>query len=180
MSMWMQVAKSVAVLVLVAVVIAPGQAEAQATKVGFVNVGRLLSESPQAKIAMESLQEEFAPRQREIVAQQNEFQVSQEQIQRDLEVMGPEERRNAERDLRKAEREIARGQEEITEDFNLRRNEELGKLQRDLMSEVQNFAQKSGYDLIVSEGVLYASQAVDITQQILAGMETSFQPPSAP
>jgi outer membrane protein len=179
MSMWMQLAKSIAVLVLVAVVIAPGQAKAQATKVGFVNVGRLLSESPQAKIAMEALQEEFAPRQREIVAQQNEFQGSQEQVQRDLEVMGPEERRNAERDLRKAEREIARGQEEITEDFNLRRNEELGKLQRDLMREVQSFAEKSGYDLIVSEGVLYASQAVDITQQILVGLETSFQKPPA-
>ena len=161
-------------LVVALMCLLPALAQAQA-KVGVVNIGRLLSESPQAQAAMSALQEEFAPRQREIVAQQTQFSEQESQFERDMEVMGPEERQNAQRDLRKVQREIARAQEEITEDFNLRRNEELGSMQRDLLREVQSFAQKSGYDLIVGEGVLYASPSVDITQEILTALEESFK-----
>lgn len=151
-----------------------GSANAQQLKIGFVNVGRLIAESPQAAAAMESLQQEFAPRQREVIALQNKFKEQQEQIQRDLEVMGPDERRNAERDLRKEERELARNQQEFTEDINLRRNEELGKLQRELLNEVQTFARQAGYDLVVSDGVLFASEAIDITEQVLNGLKESY------
>ncbi|MBT77809.1 MAG: hypothetical protein CL798_06435, partial [Chromatiales bacterium] len=45
-------------------------AQAEGIKIGFVNMNRLFSESPQANRAMEGLQEEFAPRQREVVALQ--------------------------------------------------------------------------------------------------------------
>ena len=151
-----------------------GMASAQQLSIGFVDVGRLISESPQATIAMEALQEEFAPRQREVVALQAELQEKQEQIQRDLDVMGPEERRNAERDMRKNERELQRQQQEFTEDLNLRRNESLRKLQGELLREVQTFAAAEGFDLVVSDGVLYASPAIDITEQVLAGLKANF------
>ena len=48
-----------------------GVAHAQ-TKIAVVNVPRLLDEAPQAKSAMQALQDEFAPRQREIVQQQKD------------------------------------------------------------------------------------------------------------
>lgn len=160
--------------VFIGLLLLSGNVLADGIKVGFVNVGRLISESPQATTAMEALQEEFAPRQREVIAMQNNLQERQEKIQRDLEVMGPEERRNAERDLRRDERELQRSQQEFQEDINLRRNESLGKLQRELLSQVQSYAAEQGYDLIVSEGVLYASTAIDITEQVLAGLKASF------
>lgn len=168
--------KRMAVAAVLLAMLAPLPAAAQqAARIAFVNVARLVSESPQATAAMEALQEEFAPRQREIVAMQDAFREKQEQIQRDLEVMGPEERRNAERDLRKEERELARSLEEINEDANLRRNEELAKLQREVLREVAAYAREAGYDLVVGEGVLYASSAVDITPQVLARLQSSFQ-----
>jgi outer membrane protein len=176
----MSMSARIIAMCVAAVVLSSGVAQAQTSKIGFVNVGRLLSESPQAKAAMGALQEEFAPRQREIVAQQTELSERESSLERDLEVMGADERQNAQTDLRRAQREIARSQEEITEDFNLRRNEELGKLQRQLMQQVQNFARESGYDLIVSDGVLFASSAVDITQQILVGLESNFKEPAKP
>lgn len=164
----------ISLFVLVGVLLLPGAGQAQELKVGFVNVGRLISESPQATSAMEALQEEFAPRQREVLAMQTGLQEKQEQIQRDLEVMGPEERRNAERELRRQERELQRSQQEFQEDINLRRNESLGKLQRELLRQVQTYAADQGYDLVVSEGVLYASSGIDITEQVLAGLKASF------
>jgi outer membrane protein len=148
---------------------------AQELKIGFVNIGRLINESPQAGEAMESLQEEFAPRQREIIALQNDFQEKQAQMERDREVMGADERQNLDRELRKEERDLTRSQQEFTEDINLRRNESLGKLQRELLRQVQVFAGQENYDLVLSsDGVLFASPIIDVTEQVLAGLKASF------
>jgi len=148
---------------------------AQEVKIGVVNIPQLMEQAPQARVAMEALDEEFKPRQREIIARQTEFQELSEKVQRDLAVMGETERRNAEKDLRDLQREVTRLQNEFREDLNLRRNEELGTLQRSLLKEVQDYAQASGYDVVVGDGVLYASSAVNITENILRAMEANFQ-----
>ena len=148
---------------------------AQELKIGFVNIGRLINESPQAGEAMESLEEEFAPRQREIIALQNDFKEKQAQMERDREVMGADERQNLDRELRKEERDLTRSQQEFTEDINLRRNESLGKLQRELLRQVQVFAGQENYDLVLSsDGVLFASPIIDVTEKVLAGLKASF------
>ena len=70
-----------------------GVASAQ-TKIAVVNFQRLVEEAPQAKVVMQALQDEFAPRQREIVAQQKELKTKEEKLQRDGAVMAENERRN--------------------------------------------------------------------------------------
>ncbi|SVD75066.1 uncharacterized protein METZ01_LOCUS427920, partial [marine metagenome] len=67
----------------------------QDLKVGVVNVQQLMQQAPQARVVMETLEEEFSPRDREISAKATEFQELQERVQRDLAVMGETERRNA-------------------------------------------------------------------------------------
>ena len=166
-------AKAMIAVALLFVITAP--ATAQELKIGVVNVPVLMERAPQAKLAMDALQEEFAPRQREILAKQKEYEDLGEKVQRDVQVMGETERSNAEKDLRNLQREVTRLQNEFREDLNLRRNEELGNLQRTLLGEVQTYAQSAGFDLVVGDGVLYASTAVNITENVLRAMEANFQ-----
>jgi len=49
-------------------------ASAQELKIGFVNIQALMEGAPQTKAAMDALQEEFAPRQREFLAKQKEYE----------------------------------------------------------------------------------------------------------
>ena len=149
--------------------------DAQELKVGVVNIPVLLDRSPQTKAAMDALQEEFAPRQREFLAKQKEYEDLAAKVQKDIAVMGESERRTAEKDLRDLQREVTRLQNEFREDLNLRQNEELGILQRSLLKEVQDYAQQEGYDLIVGDGVLFASNAVNITEEVLRAVEANFQ-----
>jgi outer membrane protein len=151
-----------------------GAAQAE-TKIAVVNVARLMEEAPQAKSAMQALQDEFAPRQREIVQQQKDLKAKEEKLQRDGAVMAENERRNSEKDLRDGQRELARKQNEYVEDLNLRRNEELGKLQRSLLQEVQTFARTSSYDLILGDGVLYVNESMDITAQVLSALQARYK-----
>ena len=162
-------------LLVAALAVMSSTAYAQALKIGVVNVPVLMDRAPQTQVAMSALEEEFQPRQRDILAKSKELEDLTAKVQRDVAVMGETERRNAERDVRDLQREVNRLQTEFREDFNLRRNEELGNLQRALLQEVQAYAQAAGYDLIVGDGVLYASSAVNVTEMILEAMEENFQ-----
>jgi outer membrane protein len=150
-------------------------ASAQEFKIGVVNIPVLMERSPQTKAAMDALQEEFAPRQREYLAKQKEYEELAAKVQKDVAVMGETERRNAEKNLRDLQREVTRLQSEFREDLNLRQNEELGLLQRSLLKEVQDYAEQEGYDLVVGDGVLFASKTVNITEQVLRAVEANFQ-----
>ncbi len=166
-------------LVLAAVLLvvpAHAQQAGQPIKIGFVNVQRLLIEAPQATAANRALENEFAPRQRDLLAKQNSFKTRAEKFQKDGAVMGADERRNTENDLRRDERELARQLDELREDLNNRKNEELGKLRVELLREVEGFARQGNYDLIVSDGLLYVNPALDVTAQILQALQSRAKP----
>lgn len=171
------VVKAVAGIALVCAFALP--AAAQEMKIGVVSLPALIERAPQTKAAMDALQEEFAPRQREFQAKQKEYEDLAAKIQKDLAVMGETERRNAQKEVRDLERDLARMQNEFQEDLNLRQNEEYGRLQRDMLKEVQDFAEAQGYDLIVGDGVLYVTSAVNITDDVLRAVEANYQATSA-
>jgi outer membrane protein len=85
--------------------------------------------------------------------------------------MSEADRLRTEREVRDLELNVNRRFNELQEDLNLRRNEEVGKMQRSLLQEVQAYARTNGYQLIVSEGVLFATEAVDITPQVVAAIK---------
>ncbi len=155
-------------------VAAAGPVAAADLKIGVINVAKLLDSAPQTKSALQALQEEFAPRERELVAQQQELVGQQEALQRDSAIMSEDERRSSEQSLREKQRDLARKTGQFREDANMRRNEELGRLQRLLLEEVNAFATANGFDLIIGDGVLYARGEVDITDQVLARMEAAY------
>ena len=153
-------------------------AQAADLKVGFVNYQKLLEESPQAKAASASLEGEFAQRQRELVTQQKALKDKEDKLQREAAVMSEADRGKAERELRDGQRDLSRKANELQEDFNLRRNEELGKINRALLGEVQNYARSNGFNIVFSDGVVYASEGIDITPQLIAMLKA--KSPAAP
>jgi outer membrane protein len=146
-----------------------GAAQAQA-KIGVVNVARLLQEAPQAQAASQALENEFAARKRDLQNSERDLKAREDKLQKDGATMAEAERRNQEKALRDGQRDFARKQNEFMEDLNVRRNEALGQLQRSILAEVQTYAKAAGLDLVVSEA-LYASPAVDVTNQVLAAMQ---------
>jgi outer membrane protein len=135
-------------------------------KIGFVNVAKVLESAPQAASAKKRLEKEFSPRDKLLVAQQKEIKRMEEKMNRDAAVMGPSERSKMEVDIRNKIREIKRSQEEFQEDFNRRRNEELAKLQRRVFEAIKALAKEEKFDLLLTDGVIYASDKINVTSKI--------------
>lgn len=163
--------KFVLVATLAAAAMASGVANAQGNlKIGVINVGRLLEQSPQTEAVTKKLQDEFAPRQRDIAAMEQRLKTQQDTFQRDAPVMGEDERLTLERQIRDVQRELQRTQNEYLEDLNLRRNEEVGRLQREVLQRVQEYARAQQYDLVIADAI-FVSTAIDITDKVLAALK---------
>jgi outer membrane protein len=139
------------------------------TKIGVVNFQKLLEDAPQTKSAMAALENEFAPRRRELMTMQTDLKAHDEKLQREGAVMAEADRVKAEKTLRDEQREFSRKASEFQDDVSTRRNEELGKVQRYLVGEVQSYSGTQGFDLVVAgDNLLYAKGQLDITPNVLA------------
>lgn len=145
---------------------------ASAQKIGFVDVNRLLAETPQARTATQALETEFGPRQKQLEQQRKDLEARLQKFERDQPTMAEAERNRQQRELRDAQVNFERRGREFQEDFQQRQNEELQKLQRAIAQEVQSFARAQGYDIVLAQGVLYRSDSVDITAQVLQTLQS--------
>jgi len=141
-------------------------------KIGYVNFQKLLEEAPQTKSAMQSLENEFAPRRRELLTMQNDMKAKDEKFQKEGAVMSEADRSKTEKTLRDEQREFSRKAGEFQDDASTRRNEEIGKVQRYLVTEIQAYATAQGFDLVLGEGVFYAKGPLDVTANVLAVLAT--------
>src|SRR5262245_7717628 len=141
-------------------------------KIGVINVARLIEQSPQYASVSKKLEDEFGPRQRDLTAMQTRLRTQTEQFQRDSPVMAEAERVNLERQIRDGQRELQRTENEYLEDLNLRRNEELEKLQREVLTKANEYARAQKFDLLLSnQTIIFASTAVDVTEAVLAALK---------
>jgi outer membrane protein len=141
-------------------------------KIGVVNFQRLLEEAPQTKSAMQDLENEFAPRRRELVTMQNDLKSREEKMSKEGAVMAEADRMKAEKTARDEQREFSRKAGEFQDDVSARRNEELAKIQRFLVTEINTYSAAQGFDLVVGESVIYVKPAFDITAQVLEVLKT--------
>ncbi len=67
-----------------------------------------------------------------------------------------------------------RAQNEFREDLDLRNNEAIGKIQQDVLREISTYADAEKFDLVVADGIVYASARVDITEPILERLRANY------
>jgi len=136
-------------------------------KLGAVNAIKILEQSPQADAARSAIEKEFAPRDKEMVATQKRLKELEDRLVKDGAIMSEAERQKLEREVINLKRDLKRTQDEFREDFNFRRNEEFSKIQKKIVEAIQNVAKENNYDIVLSEGVIYASPKVDISDLVI-------------
>jgi outer membrane protein len=161
--------------VILAVILSASVVQAADTRIGIVNTAKILKEAPQAEVARKKLESEFAPRDAKIVELQKTIKSLEDKLSKDAAVMSEAARKKQEREIVAKKRDVKRGREEFTEDFNFRRNEEIGKLQKLVSETILSLAKEKQYDIILNESVIYASKQVDITSLVLERLQQIYK-----
>lgn len=138
-------------------------------KIGFVNTERVFREAAPAKRAQQALEREFSARNAELQRVEKQGRDLQSELERENVTMSDATRREKERQLADISRNFQRLQREIREDLNLRRNEELAKVQERATRVINQIAEQEKFDLIIQEAV-FASGRIDITDRVIRAL----------
>lgn len=164
----------IASMVIAAIAIIGFSANAAELKVGVVNLQKIMQESPQVQQVKSRLKNEFAPQQTKILNKQQALQ----SLEKKLRSTAPKTDADREAMQMKAatlRHDIQQLRNDFLDDLNLRRNQELGKLQRMVVEEVNRYAAEHGFDLVIGDGVFYASPRVNITSDIIEKLGRDFK-----
>ena len=143
---------------------------AEELKIGIVDVNKILKDAPQTLSANKKLEKEFSARTEKLKAKISSLQADEKKYQKESLTMSDDQRDKADKSLQQRRIDIQRNERELREDMDLRRREEIGDLQEKINITIDKIAADEKYDLILYNGIAFASKKVDITEQIIEAL----------
>jgi outer membrane protein len=142
-------------------------------KIGVVNMKRLLTEAPQVEVISQKLQKQFSGPKKELEALAESIKKMEKDFKRDQLMMTESKLTKNKQKLVSEIKKIREMSERLNKEFQTVQNQELAVF-RDVVSNVLNrLAKQEKYDLILNDGVIHASKALDMTDLILAELKKS-------
>ena len=142
-------------------------AEMEIFKIGYVVVEKILKEAPQTAASNKKLEKEFKSRTDGLQKKVKAIQKQEKDFNKNSVTMSAADRQKTQKKIQNSKIEIQRIERELREDIDIRRREEIGKLQQKINEAIEEMAKTDKYDLILYQGVAYASKEIDITDKLI-------------
>ena len=139
-------------------------------KIGFVEVQKILKDAPQTVAANKKLEKEFTKRTASLKKSVKKIQEKESAFRKNSMTMSEEERAKKSKEIQGLKIEAKREEREVREDIDMRRREEIAKVQAQVNIAVEKVAKEQNYDLVLYQGVAYAGKKVDITATVIKAL----------
>ncbi len=126
-----------------------------------------MQQAPQAIKAVELMKKEFQARENALRTLAKEAQAQEVSLNKDSAIMSDEQKKRNEEEILMKKRKIRFDAQSLKEDVDLRRKQEVQKVRTSITAIINSYGKKHGYDLIFTEGVAFAADKVNITEDIL-------------
>ncbi|WPL18028.1 Cationic 19 kDa outer membrane protein [Thiorhodovibrio winogradskyi] len=143
-------------------------------RIAIVDPNRIVEESPQYESARQVLTEELSERETTLLDQQEGIDRLQQRLERDAALMSEDELQRLQNDIRSRTRRLRYEKEELQADFALRKNELRTRLVKQVEEVVAQIAREKGIDLILTDGVVYFSERMDVSADIIERLKREF------
>jgi len=143
--------------------------------IGVIDPTRIVEQSPQYEDARAQLQKEVSEREQKLAEQQQQIVELQKSLDNDAALMSEDELQRLQADIRNRDRKVKYAQAEFREDFALRQNELRTKLAKQVEEVVAELAREESIDLILSEGLVYYSKRIDMSDKVIERLRKKFE-----
>ncbi|HSE92268.1 MAG TPA: OmpH family outer membrane protein [Methylomirabilota bacterium] len=150
-----------------------GAARAQApsvTRIGFIDIQRVLVRSAAGVAAREQLEKEKATMQKEMDARRQEFEKLREELEKKGALMSPDARREREETIERKRRDAARLADDLQRELKRKEQQLIVKVRQELQGIIDKLGKQKGYYLILdgrNAGVIYWAPEADLTDEII-------------
>ena len=160
---------------LLALAISFAALAADAAKIGYVDMKRLLDNAPQVIESRARLEKEFAARDVQLKADEAKLAEQEKRYARDAAIMAKADAEKLAAEIDALKRGTKRARDQLREELSTRTQDELSKRWPEIYDTVLEYSREQGYDLVVQAPVLYASPSIDITDAVLERLKRQAQ-----
>ena len=153
----------------VASLMAVAPAQAQGSKIGFVNTEKILRDSSPAKAAQSKIESEFKKRDDDLQRLANNLRSSAQKFEKDAPVLSESDRNKRQRELANMDADLQRKRREFQEDFNRRRNEEFASIVEKANAAIKRIAEQENFDIVLQDAVT-VNPRIDITDKVIQSL----------
>lgn len=166
-----------------------GWAQIPATKVGVISIQGAIVGTKEGQKASQQLDAKFQPKQKEFNQRQSELAQLQDQFNKGGGILNEDKRNQLVRDIEQKKKTLEREMSDAKDDLTAEQQRLLQGLGQRMMTIIEKYAKERGYSLVLDVSspdtpVLFASSAIDITQDIVTQYDQASaviaNPPSAP
>ena len=144
-------------------------------RIAYVRVPWILTNSPQVQAVEAKLKQDFIKREEALLERKREVDGMKDSLRESRASLAGDEVRQMERDIVSRERRLKIAEEEFQEDVALRKNEEINKLRRQISEVIQSVAREKNLDMVFETAVVYVSDRVDISEDVLTSLQRRFE-----
>lgn len=143
------------------------------TKVGVISVQGAIVGTRDGQKASKELDAKFTPRKKEFDSRQSEIAQLQDQYNKGGTVMNEDKRQQLARDIDEKKKRLQRDMQDAQDQLQGEQQRLLQSLGQRMIAVIEKYAKDNGYTVILDDSnpntpILYASSAIDITQDIVA------------
>jgi outer membrane protein len=149
---------------------ASGAAPAGATRIGFVDIQRVLARSSAGVAAREQLEKEKAAMQKQVDSHRQELEKLRDEIEKKGQLLSAEARREKQDQLERKVRDARRLVDDLQGTLQKKEEALLAKVLQDVGGLVQKIGKEKGYHIVLERqrsSILYASPDSDLTDDII-------------
>lgn len=148
---------------------APAMAQ---TKIASIRAAELVQQSPQFKAGADKIKAEFDRRKNELEAEAKRFVDDAEKFKKERDLLSAADLAKREKDLSSRQVDLQYKQRQFQEDFANRDRQLTTEMMAKIKGVIMQVAKERGADLVVQDPI-YASEAVDITAEVLKRLQAS-------
>ena len=167
--------KKIIIVALLAFVACGNVIAAGGLKVGFVSLNRVLTEAPQVEAVNTAMIERFGGKKQELEDLNAEIKMMNENYKRNELVMTEDKLKELQAKLIAKMQNFKKKEATLSQEVKVMRSQELAVLRKSVRDIINKIAEKDNYDLVLSEGVVFAKDDMDITEAVLEKLKAEFK-----
>lgn len=172
-------------IALGAAMLAPAQSAAPPqTKVGIIHIQNAIISTKDGQKAAAELTARFAPKKSDLEKKQSTITQLQDQLRKGSNTMSEEAKQKLMREIDQTTKSLNRENEDANAELDQEQNKIMQELGQRIMAVIDKYAKDNGYAIILDVSsqqtpVLYATNSIDITQDIIALYDKNAPSPSS-
>ena len=144
-------------------------------KIGVVSVEKIFTEAPQIDAINTSMLERFRLQRDDLQKAEKEITAMQENYKQNESVMGEDKLNELKKEIITNIQMLKQKEAMLTQEVATVRNQEITVLQQQIKGVIEDIAKKGKYSLVLSDGVAYTDESLDITSQVLDKLKAAFK-----